>query len=293
MSMLARTSLIAAALILTGCLSPTDDHSAMNDPDSDWKIVFQDEFEGFGRPDETKWISQEYNRRRNSGGPDGWWLRENVELDGHGNLVIRTTRIENQNPAEDDDPYDYATGMVSTEGLFEQAFGRYEARIQLPRSPGWWLGFWLFTDSVHNEDGSGVDGTEIDIVEAFGWTDEVSHALHWDSYEEHHKAVGKRIWVPGVRKGWHTFALEWDEDGYTWFIDGRETWRSRAGGVSRAPSWVKLSSELSTSPLLANDGWANKVKRRQLPDEFRVDWVRVYTRKPDADTEVEAVLTGG
>ena len=288
---LARFVLIASALVLSGCLSRTDDYSVLNDPDSEWEVVFQDEFEGFGVPDESKWIRQEYNRRKNSKGPDGWWLRENVELDGYGNLVIRTTIIENRNPHKDDDPYDYASGMVSTEGLFEQAFGRYEARIKLPRSPGWWIGFWLFADSVHNEDGSGVDGTEIDIVEAFGWTDEISHALHWDGYKDNHKSVGKRVWVPGVRKRWHTFALEWDEDGYVWFVDGRETWRSRAGGVSREPSWVKLSSEISTSKLLAHKYWANAIKNDQLPDHFKVDWVRVYKRKQDADTE--AVLTGG
>ena len=245
--------------------------------------MFQDEFSGKGRPDPDKWISREYNRRPNRNGPDGWWDAGNVYLNGLGQLVIRTSVIDNRNPQEDSDPYDYASAMVSTEGKFEQAFGRFEVRAKLPRSAGWWSAFWLFSRSVHNVDGSGRDGTEVDIMETFGWTDKVNHALHWDSYEEDHQWSVFASMRPGIRKGWHTFTLEWFPDKYIFYVDGDETWRTSAGGVSQVPLWVKLSGEVDTTDGAANKWWANVPDPATFPDKFIVDWVRVYEHVPPAE----------
>ena len=270
--------LVGLTVAAVSCTSGGNSYSALNQPGSDWELVFQDEFKGHGVPDPDKWISQEYNRKKNSDGPDGWWLKENVGLTGHGHLEIRATKIPNRNPSEDDDPYDYASGMVSTEGKFETTFGRYEARIKLPHDPGWWLAFWLFSHQVHNEDGSGEDGTEVDIVEGFGWTDTIVYSLHWDGYGKAHKRASHRDFRPGIRSGWHVFALEWSPTEYIWFVDGEEVWRSSAGGVGKTPVWIKLSGEISTHKSVAHEWWSEMPDPKRLPDHFLVDWVRVYKR---------------
>jgi len=272
---------LCLALTLVACQSQT--FSKLDEGSSEWRLVFQDEFSGSGRPDPDKWISKEYNRRPNPDGPDGWWDPGNAYLNGRGQLVLRASVIENRNPDEDNDPYDYATAMVSTEGKFEPTYGRFEVRAKLPRSAGWWSAFWLFSRSVHNVDGSGRDGTEIDIMETFGWTDKVSQALHWDSYEEDHQVAVQAMTKPGIRRGWHTFALEWYPDEYVFFVDGRETWRTEAGGVSQVPQWVKLSGEVDTTDGAANIWWANTPFPKNFPDKFIIDWVRVYEHVPSPE----------
>ena len=116
--------IVAAIVMLASCSTATNSYSALDQPNSGWSLVFRDEFNGHGKPDPEKWISQEYNRKKNPDGPDGWWLKDNVSLTGWGQLEISATQIPNRNPEEDDDPYDYASGMVSTEGKFETTFGR-------------------------------------------------------------------------------------------------------------------------------------------------------------------------
>ncbi|MCA8900223.1 MAG: glycoside hydrolase family 16 protein [Hyphomonas sp.] len=276
--------MIAWALLscaLAGCAEAP--YSALDAKAPEWQLVFSDEFDGKGRPDRRKWKSKEYNRNPSPDGPDGWWEADNAFLDGEGHLVLRTSVIKNRNWLEDDDEYDYASAMVTTEGRFEQAFGRYEARVQLPETPGWWAAFWLFSDSVHNEDGSGRDGTEIDIAEFFGWTDRVHNALHWDGYGRAHQATSTDTITPGIRKGWHTFALEWYPDEYVFFVDGKETWRTSAGGVCQTPLRVKLSSEVATVRTTTNEWWANKPDPSQFPDDVVFDWVRVYERVPEPE----------
>lgn len=50
--------------------------------------------------------------------------------------------------------------------------------------------------------------------------------------------------------------------------DGKETWRTSAGGVCQAPLYIKLSDEIGK--------WGGDIAKATLPDEFLVDYVRVY-----------------
>jgi hypothetical protein len=116
----------------------------------------------------------------------------------------------------------------------------------------------------------GMDGTEIDIMEKPWLDDRVQHTLHWDGYGEHHQSKGHVSRNPGVMKGWHTFSLLWTPDEYVFYVDGKERWRSSAGGVCQRPLYLKISDEAKFG------GWAGDIRKADLPDAFLVDYVRVY-----------------
>lgn len=264
--------LISTSILLFEC-----NNNSIDDPiEKEWVLSFSDEFDGT-TIDVTKWDKPEYNRRINVNGPDGWWLREDSYLDGNGNLVIRARKIDNLN--NDNDPYDYSTGAIRTEGKFQQKFGKFEIRCQLPTQAGWWVAFWLMSPSVSNVDDSGEDGTEIDIFEGFGWTDKLNFALHWDGYGEEHKYDGKQLTLNGIRQDFHTFTLEWSEQEYVFFVDDTEVWRTSAGGVSKVPAYVKVTGELSTEEWAINELWSNDPEQGIYPDYFLVDYVRVYQKQ--------------
>ena len=58
--------------------------------------------------------------------------------------------------------------------------------------------------------------------------------------------------VPGVMEGWHTFSLLWLPDEYVFYVDGKETWRTKAGGVCQVPftssSATRSAIGAATSP---------------------------------------------
>ncbi len=269
-------SLLFLGFSLTNCDEPSDATSVPGEVTDDWTLVWWDEFEGDGPVDADKWDQPEFNRRNNNDGPDGWWLKEDSYHDGEGNLVIRARLIDNHN--DDNDPFDYATGAIRSINRFEQRYGKFEVRCQLPSLPGWWVAFWLMSPTVFIEDGSGEDGTEIDIMEGFGWTDVIHHNLHWDGYGEAHRSDGINQPIAGIREGFHTFTLEWSADEYIFFVDGEETYRSSAGGVSKVPAYVKITGELSTQPNMMSEWWANEPIPSLFPDYFLVDYVRVWTK---------------
>ena len=159
--------------------------------------------------------------------------KEDAYLDGHGNLVLRARQIPNQNG--DGDPHDYSTGAIRTKGRFEQAFGKFEIRCKLQNQPGWWTAFWLMTEDQHKIDGSGRDGSEIDIMEAFGVSEGINHAMHWDGYGPEHKGDGKRTSHPGIKSGYHTFALGVVRNLYIFYVDGKESGSRSPAAFPRSP----------------------------------------------------------
>jgi len=70
-------------------------------------------------------------------------------------------------------------------------------------------------------------------------------------------------------EGFHTFGLNWTRDEYVFYVDGKETWRTNAGGVCQVPLYIKLSDEVGE--------WGGDIATAELPDEFLVDYVRVWS----------------
>ncbi len=216
-----------------------------------WKLVWNDEFDGT-KLDESKWEIAEGPRR------DGFWSRKAISLDGKGNLVISALK----------DGDKFLDGCVRTRGKYEPAFGYFVARTKFQKEEGHWTAFWTYTPSVGKIGDEGRDGTEIDIMEKPSLDDEMNHALHWDGYGKEHKSKAHMFKVPGIMEGYHDFALWWTPEEYVFYVDGKETWRTKAGGVCQVPVYLKLSDEIGE--------WAGDIKKAKLPDHFYVDYVRVY-----------------
>jgi len=221
-----------------------------------WQLVWHDEFDG-AEVDTSKWGFRPEGPRR-----DGWWAKSAVALDGNGHLAISARREEGK----------YLSGCIVTTGKVEHAFGYYETRVQFQKQPGHWSAFWLQCDGTGRVGDEGRDGTEIDVWEKPTLDDRIEHNLHWDGYGTAHKHAGQKTTVPGLSRGWHTIGMWWKPDEYVFFVDGKETWRTRAGGVSQVPEYMMLSNEVGS--------WAGDISRAKLPDAFLVDYVRVFDLIP-------------
>ena len=239
-----------------------------------WELTFSDEFNGSGTPDPLKWNTREYNRRNNSNGPDGWWSKEDSYME-NGNLVIRVKTIPNKN--DDNDSIDYSCGALDSNGKFEQLYGKFEIRCQLQKKQGWWTAFWMMQGKVNQVGNEGVDGTEVDIFEGFGWGNKLNQAIHWDGYGKDHKKIPHPVYDLNIKEGFHIFTFIWTPEVYKFYVDGVETWTtSGAAGVCNQPGHLLVTGEISTDEFLSGNKWANEPKSELFPDYFLVDWVRVY-----------------
>lgn len=229
-----------------------------------WILTWADEFDGT-QIDITKWeIMGDWKRR------DGFWVKEDSYLDGQGKLILRTNK----------DGERYTSGAIRTRGKFEHRFGYWVCRCKFPRQPGHWPAFWLHTSSVNKLGNDGRDGTEIDIMEKPWLEDKITQNLHWDGYGKEHKSARTgQVTIPGVSQEFHTFGLHWDPCEYVFYVDGKETWHTKAGGISQVPQYAKLTEEIGT--------WAGDIKKAVLPDYFVVDYVRVYDAVPVGESGMD------
>ena len=78
--------------------------------------------------------------------------------------------------------------------------------------------------------------------------------------------------------GYHTFALKWTPDYYVYYIDGKATWATDAGDVSKVKEFLRLTVEID-----AGDGWGPHGQKigqfshnNKYNDDFLIDYVKVW-----------------
>ncbi len=276
-----------------------------------WYLVFEDDFNGTSLNEDIKfgdtytgnreiWTYSPHAIRWPSNDEDKpaqacYWCPETVEI--RDSKLIVHSRYEDNHECNGDCPKQGRfTGGIETrkiigdnnnnkgtndEMLFSQAFGYYECRVKFPKSQGMWSAFWLQSSNMRKVGNEGKDGTEIDAFEsAFinSADSEMGHALLWDGYGKKAKSS------PYITKldrdlydGWHTFALKWTPDYYVFYIDGKATWATADGDVSRVHEFLRFTCEID-----AGDGWGPHGQKigqfdDSVPaDDFEVDYIKVW-----------------
>jgi beta-glucanase (GH16 family) len=181
-----------------------------------WRLTWQDEFDGpaNSKPDGSRW--------RHDVGGNGFGngqlefntdRAENASHDGDGNLVI-TARQENFQGNE------YTSARITTNGTFSQAYGRFEARMRLPSGQGIWPAFWMLGTDIG--DVGWPQCGEIDIMENIGRERARMYGtLHGPGYSGG-ESIGATYDLPSGQTfdgGFHTFAVEWEENVVRWYVD--------------------------------------------------------------------------
>ena len=265
--------------------------------DSRFELVWSDEFDG-NSLDKTKWQYNWWETERKG----GYWHEDMVKVKD-GNLVITTAYFENGLPVPEKyknyfesrgetDLYGegWYTGCITGQGTKEFKYGYFECRAILPKSTGMWSAFWMMNKNVENVDGSGKDGTEVDIFEsmyykdvAAGYGDCIISGIHYDGYGEGQQSDSIGKWFANnPYEEFNTYGLEWNENEYIFYINGVETGRLSTGGVSQNPEYLILSCEVAGENGVANADRHGTGKMSMEPGdtaEFIVDYVRVYQYK--------------
>ncbi len=238
--------------------------------DAAWQLVWSDEFEGpAGQlPDPANWafdIGTDWGNAQLEYDTD---RPENVSLDGSGNLAITARRESYQGSA-------YTSGRIKTQGLFEQAFGRFEARVQLPTGQGIWPAFWMLGNDIDSV--GWPECGEIDIMEYRGQEPSVViGTIHGPGYSASAGVTG-RYTLEGSRfdVDFHVFAIEWREDGIDWFVDGNLY--HTVGRGDPDGRWVFDHPFFILLNVAVGGGFVGPPNESTIfPQTMLVDWVRVY-----------------
>lgn len=252
--------------------------------DDSWELTFEDNFDS--KKLKRKFWSKSLLWESGLGSSI---FKDSQVWQENGHLVLETINKSAKDPKGKEFPF--TSGLVHSFGKFAQRYGLFVIRMKLPTEKGLWPAFWLMPDrlggkggtyqwwedgrrstSVVNFRGEVGKGMEIDIMEHLTvWGPNKFHqAFHWDGYGENHKSDGNTIRVPDSVDGYREFALLWQPNNLTWFIDGVEVFHYESERVADVPMYLKINT--------ATGGWdGNTVSNPgNLPAQTLVDWVRVY-----------------
>jgi beta-glucanase (GH16 family) len=257
--------------------SPTADASSTDVAPPGWRLVWSDEFDGTAgsTADATKWT---FDLGNNNGWGNGelenYTSRaQNAALDGNGNLVI-TARLESLGGQM------FTSARLLTQGKVTWTYGRFEARIQIPKGQGIWPAFWMLGDNIGTV-GWPTCG-EIDIMENIGREPALIHGtMHGPGYSGA-SGIGGPTSLSGnapYAADFHVYAVEWETNTIRWYVDGNLYFTTTPASIPAGTTWVYDHPFFIIMNVAVGGGFpGNPDGTTTFPQTMVVDYVRVFQR---------------
>ena len=238
-----------------------------------YELVWSDEFDYEGRPDDTKW---DYDT-----GASGWGNNElqyytrgdNAEV--HDGILTITARKEQKEGAE------YTSTRLVSRGKGDWLYGKFEIRAKLPKGKGTWPAIWMLpTDWKY---GGWPTSGEIDIMEHVGYDqDTIHYSIHTESY--YHKIGTQKTATKHYDKvsdEFHVYSIEWLPDKILFFTDGEKTFTYEPLKYKSTPTYKEWPFDKRFHLLLniavgGDWGAAQGFDESIWPQTMEIDYVRVY-----------------
>lgn len=244
------------------------------------RLVWNDEFDGAGMIDTTKWFHQ--TQLPNG---QGWFngelqhytdrLDNSYVKDGMLHIVAKKEQFEDQGVTKA-----YTSARLNARYAF--TYGRIEVRAKLPQGVGTWPAIWTLSTRL-NETGSYWESPgavrigwpacgEIDIMEHWGKNQNfVQSAVHTaSSYGGDVSNIGGQL-VPDVSSAFHRYGLEWSADKMTFTVDDSVHYEY-APSVKNEQTWPFDADQY----ILLNIAIERDIDPAFDKSEMVVDYVRIY-----------------
>ena len=253
--------------------------------DREWKLVWNDEFDAT-ELDTSKW----YFRLHYAGKRHETYIEDAISFDGESNIIFHLVEKDGQYYSSTIQTGENYTDRPNGESKnvkpkFMHKYGYYECRCKLQHESAWWSAFWLQAPNVAILDDPKIAGVEVDIMESFFPGSVIPHFNHWGGYGDGHKfanTAGFNRWateedkIPLSLDEYHTFGVWWAEDGYTFYVDGKQSGSKITEPVSDTEQFILLFTECQ-GYRESIPGFSGTAKfGTGLKDKFIVDYVRVF-----------------
>lgn len=242
------------------------------------KLVWSDEFNTDGLPDESKW-SYDVGTACDKPCGCGWG---NNELQYYTEREKKNARIEEgkliiEVHKEKIETSNYSSARLVTKNKGDWKYGRIEVSAKIPTGLGVWSAIWMLpTDNTY---GGWPSSGEIDIMENVGYASDTivgsAHTLAYNHGIGTHK--NGEIYLPEATEKFHVYSLEWTENYYELAVDNQVYFRFD-NEYKDYKSWPydQQFHLLLNIAYGGNWGGSHGVDPSTLPAKMYIDYVRVY-----------------
>lgn len=230
------------------------------------KLIWEENFNG-KQLNETIW-----NFENGDGCPDlcGWGNNENQIYNQqnqylkNGKLIIEAT-LENGI---------YKSSKITTQNKKSFQYGYIEIKAQLPLGKGLWPAFWMLGNNIKTV-GWPKCG-EIDILEYVGREPNVIFtSLHTD--DSHGNTVNtKKTEIKSIEKGFHLYAIDWNKDKISFFIDNNLVYTFQPENKSESIWPYNQPFYFIINLAIGGNFGGPAVDTTIFPQKFEIDYIKVF-----------------
>jgi len=237
-------------------------------------MVWADEFTEDGTPNAANWNFDIGT------GQNGWGNNElQYYTDRPENIEVKNGMLYITAKKETFQGSNYTSAKITTKGLFEQKYGRFEAKIKMPWGQGLWPAFWMLGDDSNGTVSWPAIG-EIDIMEYRGQQPTITHgSIHGPGYSGG-EAITKSYTLPNDRfdTGFHIFGIEWGPRYINYYVDDVLYNQITPSKLPAGTEWVFNNKQFYIIINLAVGGSfvGSPNAETEFPQEMIIDYVRVY-----------------
>ncbi len=252
----------------------------------EYQLVWSDEFDGT-ELNLTKW-GHEIGDGSSNGIP-GWGNNE-LEYYRSENTIVDSGFLIITAKEESFGGRSYTSSRLRSLNKGDWKYGKFELRAKMPLGKGLWPAIWMMpSKEVY---GDWAASGEIDIMEYLGHEENKVHGtIHFGGSWPNNVSSGLSytLDIGNFHEEFHVFSLIWEEERLIWLVDGQPyqtqtSWWS-SGGIYPAPFDQEFHMILN---LAVGGDWPGAPdETTEFPQEFIIDYVRVYQKKISAITNLE------
>ncbi len=267
---------LSAFLVIIGLTSINNTSTKISnvpEVNSEYKVVWSDEFNYINLPDQTKW---NYDTEGNEA---GWGNNEaqHYTVAQKKNSWVENGVLHITAHKEKHGEKEYTSARLVSKADWK--YGKIEVNAKLPEAVGTWSAIWLMPGDWSFNDGNWPDIGEIDIMEHVGHDLGVIHASAHSKDYQWQKRTQKTstIYIPNVANEFHSYILEWTPDVIRAFVDDSLyfEYQNEHTGENTWPYNKPFNLILNVA---VGGAWGsiNGIDEKAFPQTMEVDYVRVY-----------------
>lgn len=200
----------------------------------DWVLVFEDTFKG-DKLNTKKWSVIPYEEgvshiawRRYQSRDEKLFRFTGKSLQLRGEFGLHRTQSNPETPQQT-----YACAGIWSRDTFSFRYGKVEVKARFDGVQGCWPAIWLMPTGGESWPKSG----EIDLMEHLNKEEAVYQTVHFcnaggGAASRTHKQHFADLKLPDA-SAWHTYGMEWTEEGITFTLDGHTTATQTADQTNR------------------------------------------------------------
>lgn len=264
---------------------PTFSQGPEKQKNSEYKLVWSDEFNYNGSPDTTKWRMENGFMRNNEA---QWYQKENAVCQD-GLLIITGEKADRPNPNFVEGSNNWKTNrkkikftsasvVMKKEHAFQ--YGKVQVRAKIDAQTGLWPAIWTL-----GVEGEWPSNGEVDIMEYYGdsilanfaFAAQKRYNAIWDVAKVALTTLGGKQWADQF----HVWTLDWDENTMQISVDdillntidlSKTINKSDGRNPLKQPHYILLNLAMG-----GNRG--GSLEKTDLPSMYFIDYVRVFQKK--------------